>query len=97
MNPAVVLCTTWMGGVLMRRKRDLCHPHEAAERLGISVDKVLNLMSTGELAAVMYMDEDRWFVELDSLEWMARKPRRQDTRRDGWLRRGVDFLHLPRR
>ena len=83
MNPAVVICTTLMGGALMREKRDLCHPHEAAKRLGISVDEVLDLMSAGELAAVTFLDDDRWLVELDSLERMARKPRRR-----------TDFLQL---
>ena len=43
----------------MRQKRDLCLPHEAAKRLGISVDEVLDLISTGELAAVTFMDDDR--------------------------------------
>ena len=47
----------------MRQQDRLCLPHEAAERLGISVDEVLDLISTGELAAVMYMDDDRWFIE----------------------------------
>jgi len=93
-NPAFVISTTWMGGASMHQKRDLCHPHEAAERLGISVDEVLDLVSTRELAAVTYLDDDRWFVDLDSLDRMTRKPRRQGARPDGWLRRGAEFLHL---
>ena len=82
----------------MRQKRELCHPHEAAERLDISVDEVLDLTSTGELAAVTYMDDDQWFVEVDSLERMARRARRQDARPDAWLRRqAASFLQLLRR
>ena len=78
----------------MRQKRDLCHPHEAAERLGISVDEVLDLISTGELAAVTFMDDERWFVHLDSLDRMAGKARRQDARPAGRVRRRPDFLQL---
>jgi len=70
----------------MRQKDYLCLPHEAAKRLGITVDEVLDLMSTGELAAVTFMDDDRWFVELDSLDRMTRKARRR-----------TDFLQLLRR
>jgi excisionase family DNA binding protein len=75
-----------MGAALMRQHNYLCLPHEAAQRLGISVDEVLDLIATGELAAVMYMDDDRWFIDRDSLDRMARKARRQDARPDGRVR-----------
>ena len=97
MNPAVVISTTWMGAALMRQQDYLCLPHEAAKRLGISVDEVLDLISTGELAAVMYMDDDRWFIERDSIDRMARKARRQRTRPDGTVRRRAAFSQLLQR
>ena len=78
----------------MHQKRDLCPPQEAAKRLGISIGEVLDLISTGELAAVTYMDDDRWFVELDSLDGVARRARGQEARHGGWARRRADFLHL---
>ena len=81
----------------MRQKRELCCPHEAAQRLGISVDEVLDLVATGELAAVTYLDDDRWFVELDSLERMARKARRQVARPAEGLRRRTDLMQILRR
>jgi excisionase family DNA binding protein len=94
-NPAVVICTTWMGGALLRRKRECCHPREAAERLGISVDEVLDLISAGELSALTFMDDDRWVIDLDDLDRVARKARRQDARPDGRLRRRAGFNRRP--
>ena len=75
----------------MHQKRDLCHSHEAAERLGITVDEVLDLISTGELAAVTFMDDERGFVELDSLDRMTRKARRR-TNFLQLLRRSLDAI-----
>lgn len=80
MNPTVVIRATWMEGAWMRQKPDWCGPRQAAKRLGISVDEVLELISTGELPAVTYMDDNRLLVHPDSLNRMARKARREDAR-----------------
>jgi hypothetical protein len=81
----------------MRQQDRLCLPHEAAKHLGISVDEVLKLISNGELAAVKYMDDDRWFIESDSLERMARKARGQDARLHGRVRRWAVFSRFLQR
>jgi len=81
-NPTAVICTIWTGGALMREKPDWCGPRQAAKRLGISVDEVLDLIATGELPAVTYMDSSRLLVHPDSLEKFARKARRPDDRPD---------------
>ena len=82
MNPTAVICTIWTGGALMREKPDWCGPRQAAKRLGISVDEVLDLIATGELPAVTYMESSRLLVHPDSLENFARKARRPDDRPD---------------
>ena len=81
----------------MRQQDCLCLPHEAATRLGISVDDVLDLIAAGELAAVMYMDDDRWFIERDSLDRMARRARRRGARPNGNVHRRATFSQLLRR
>ena len=85
-EPGRHLCDP-MGGDLLRRKRECCHPREAAERLGITVDEVLDLISTGELSALTFMDDDRWFIDRDDLDRVARKAQRQGTDPDGRVRR----------
>lgn len=98
MNSAAVITTTRMGAALMRQKDELCLSHEAAERLGIPAHEVLDLISSGELAAVTFMDDERWFVELDSLDRITRRARRQDARPEGGVRRqAAYFLHSLRR
>lgn len=64
----------------MRQKPDWCGPRQAAKRLGISVDEVLDLISTGELSALTFMGDDRWLIDLDDLDRVARTTRRQDAR-----------------
>lgn len=98
MNPIVDITTTWMGAALMRQKDHLYLTHEAADRLGIHADGVLDLISSGELAAVTFMDDDRWLVELDSLDRIARRPRRQDARPDGrvWRQAAYSLQFLQR-
>ena len=81
----------------MRQQDCLCLPQEAAERLGISVDDVLDLIAAGELAAVMYMDDDRWFIERDSVDRMARRARRRGARPDGNVHRRAAISQLLRR
>ena len=79
----------------MRQKRDWCHPYEAAERLGISVDEVLALISTGELPAVTFLDdEDRWLVERVAIDGMARKARIHDARSNRRVGRKAGFWQL---
>ena len=76
-----------MGGALLRRKRECCQPPEAAERLGISVDEVLDLISSGDLSALTFMDDDRWYIDRDDLDRVARKARSQGAGPDGRVRR----------
>jgi hypothetical protein len=78
-----------------RQKPDWCGPRQAAKRLGISVDEVLDLISTGELPAVTFMDDNRVAVDLDSLDRMARKARRQeDAPPDGGVRGRADLSQV---
>lgn len=78
----------------MRQKPDWCGPRQAAKRLGISVDEVLDLISTGELSALTFMGDDRWLIDLDDLDRVARTARRQDARPDGEARNKAGFLQL---
>lgn len=66
----------------MRQKPEWCGPRQAAKRLNISVDEVLDLVSTGELPAVTYMEDGRLLVRPDSLDVAAWKSRRQRVRPD---------------
>jgi excisionase family DNA binding protein len=66
----------------MGQKPDWCGPRQAAKRLGISVDEVLDLIATGELPAVTYMDNNRLLVHPDSLQELAQKARKRDARPD---------------
>ena len=52
------------------------------QALSISVDEVLDLVSTGELPAVTYMEDSRLLVRRDSLDVAAWKSRRQRVRPD---------------
>jgi hypothetical protein len=81
-NPTVAIHATWMGGASMRQKPEWCGPRQAAKRLNISVDEVFYLISTGELPAVTYMEDNRLLVRPDSLDMTARSSRRQDVRPD---------------
>jgi excisionase family DNA binding protein len=64
----------------MRQEPEWCGPRQAAKRLGISVDEVLELVETGELPAVTYTANNRLLVRPDSLSRMVLEARRQAAR-----------------
>lgn len=80
---------------MKRRPRDLCSPREAADRLGIPVEEVERLLSTGELPGLMFVGDPRWFTYVDSVERLAERYGVKDRRAGTELLRSL--LALPPR
>lgn len=83
-----------LDGILTGDKHELCSPQKAAERLGISVEEVIRLIGTGELAAVRFMGDEQWFVESDAVKVMARRFAKQGADPDGKVGGRTRLLRL---